>query len=455
MPGPVASIVHAVRTGIRTARQTVQEYLEVAEARNGDLNAFTGLDPDGALQRADLIDAGPRTGPLTGVPVALKDLIDHAGHVTTAGSAFYRHRAKESATVVKRLESAGAIIMGRTGLHEFAYGFSSENPWTGAVRNPWDPELSPGGSSGGSAAAVAAGMAPAALGSDTGGSVRVPAALCGIVGLKVSHGRIPLTGVFPLAGSLDTVGPLAATSGDARLLYRAMKGLDPADPWSAAVSDQPRRLRSMEELRIAVPMAWLRSVPTSDRTRRSFERFCDRLRLLGATVEEVEAPALVPDQAIITLVAGEAATVHREWFDDPTRSYGADIRERLTLAMGVSTDEFVEALRWRAGVLQAALEVFGGYDLLLTPTVGHPRKRIGIDTIEIDGSPIFYRGILSSFAALVNVLGYPAISLPVVEDGIPPPAVHLVAARWQEELLLDIGEALERSGLVAYTTPPD
>ena len=290
LPGPVESIARAVRSGERTAREVVERYLGVAEARDPDLNAFTELDPEGALRQADLVDAGPRTGPLCGVPIALKDLIDHAGHVTTAGSAFYRHEATVSAPVVDRLEAAGAIIMGRTGLHEFAYGFSSENPWSGPVRNPWDRELSPGGSSGGSAAAVAAGMAPAALGTDTGGSVRVPAAMCGIVGLKVTHGRIPLTGIFPLAGSLDTVGPLTTTVGDARLLFRAMKGFDRSDPWSVPVDDPPRRPPVMEKLRMAVPSAWLRDVTTSDATLRSFAQFCDRLRRLGVTVDEVDAP---------------------------------------------------------------------------------------------------------------------------------------------------------------------
>ena len=454
MTGPVESIAHAVRTGRRTAREVVEEYLEAAEAGNPRLNAFTELDPAGALRQADLVDAGPRTGPLSGVPIALKDLIDQAGRVTTAGSAFYRHRAAASAVVVDRLEAAGAVIMGRTGLHEFAFGFSSENPWYGAVRNPWDLELSPGGSSGGSAAAVSAGMSPAALGTDTGGSVRVPAALCGVVGLKVTHGRIPLTGVFPLAGSLDTVGPLTATVGDARLLYRAMKGFDRADPWSDPVEDKPRRRRPPGELRIAMPMAWMEYVKTSDETRRSFERFCNALGAVVDRFERVEAPGLAPDRILAVLPAAEAAAVHRKWFHDPAKPYGADLRERLGQAMDITLDDYTEALRWRAGQVQAARMLFADYDLLLTPTVGHPRKRIGVDDIDIDGRPAFYRGVLSGFTSLVNVLGCPAISLPVVDEGAPPPAVQLIAAWRQEDLLLEAGEALERSGLAASTPPP-
>ena len=455
MVGPVESIADAVRDRNRTAREVVEEYLEIAQARNPDLNAFTELDPDGALRRADAIDAGLRTGSLVGVPIAIKDLIDHAGHVTTAGSAFYRKQATVSATVVDRLESAGAIIMGRTGLHEFAYGFSSENPWFGAVRNPWDRDLSPGGSSGGSAAAVSAGMAPAAIGTDTGGSVRVPAAMCGVVGLKVTHGRIPLTGVFPVAGSLDTVGPLTVTSADARLVYRAMKGFDRSDPWSNPKDHEGRRLRSLDRIRIAVPLGWLDYVHTSDETRSSFETFCNRLRKVGPIVEPVSNPAPVPDPILVTLPATEAANVHRQWFGDPDKPYGAYVRERLDPAMRITTDEYTRALRWRAAIVQATREMFAGYDLMLTPTVGHPRKRIGIDHIEIGGRPRFHRDVLSGYTSLVNVMGCPAISLPLADDGTPPPAVQLIAPWWEEEFLLDFGELLERAGLVASTPPAD
>ena len=455
MVGPVESIVRAVHDGRRTARQVVECYLETAEARNPDLNAFTELDPDGALRQADLVDAGSRAGLLAGVPIALKDLIDHAGHVTTAGSAFYRNEAAVSAPVVERLEAAGAIIMGRTGLDEFAYGGSSENPWFGVVRNPWDRNLSPGGSSGGSAVAVSAGMAPAAIGTDTGGSVRVPAALCGIVGLKVTHGRIPLTGVFPLAGSLDTVGPMTTTCADARLVYRAMKGFDRSDPWSNPRDQEGRRLRSLDRIRVAVPVAWLEYVPTSDEARTSFETFCDRLREAGARVEPLRNQALVPDPIGVTLSAAEAATVHRQWIDDPDKPYGPEVRERVEAAMRTTTDEYTRALRWRAGRVQAARRMFSEYDLILTPTVGHSRKTIGVDEIVVGGKPRWTGDVLGGYTSLVNVLGCAAISLPLANDGTPPPAVQLIAPWWEEEFLLDVGEFLERTGFVASRPPPD
>ncbi len=452
--GPVESIVRAVHTGARTAREVVEGYLGTAQTLNPDLNAFTELDPDGALRQADLVDAGSLTGSLAGVPIALKDLVDHAGHVTTAGSGFYRKEAAVSAPAVDRLEAAGAIIMGRTGLDEFAYGGSSENPWFGVVRNPWDRNLSPGGSSGGSAVAVSAGMAPAAIGTDTGGSVRVPAALCGVVGLKVTHGRVPLTGVFPLAGSMDTVGPLATTCADARLVYTAMKGFDRSDPWSDPMDRQGRRLRSLDRIRVAVPVEWLEWVPTSDEIRTSFETFCERLKEAGPRVEPVRDRSLVPDPIRVALSAAEAAAVHRQWIDDPDKPYGPEARERVETAMRTTIDEYTRALRWKAGVVQAARRMFSGYDLILTPTVGHNRKTIGVAEIVVGGKPHWTGDVLGGFTSLVNVLGCAAISLPLVDGGTPPPAVQLIAPWGEEEFVLDVGEALERLGLVASRPPP-
>ncbi len=452
MPETGATIAEAVRGGIRTAREVVEHYLETAERLNPALNAFVEIDRAGALERADSIDNGLRAGavagPLCGVPIALKDLIDHAGHVTTAGSAFYRHRATVSATVVRRLEAAGAVIVGRTGLHEFAFGFSSENPWFGPVRNPWNRDLSPGGSSGGSAAAVAARMSVGAIGTDTGGSVRVPAALCGVVGLKVTHGAVPVTGVFPVAGTLDTVGPIAGSVGDARLLYDAMKGFDQADPWSARAPDSPDRVPRLENLRVGVPAGWLSAAPTSAAVHRAFEGFCDQLRSVGANVERVEAPGVAPDPALLAVVAGEVAGVHREWFDDPDKPYGPDLEVRMAAAMEVTTDRYTWAMRRRAALEQAAGEAFRRHDLLLTPAVGHPRKIIGNDTIAIDGEPHFYRDVLNGYSALVNLIGCPAIALPTTQKGVPPPSVQLLAPWWGEDLLLGAGEALERAGLI-------
>ena len=454
MVGPVESIVRSVHAGTRTAREVVEGYLGRALTRNPVLNAFTELDPDGALRQADLVDAGTRAGSLAGVPIRpqgpdrpcrarddrrLRLLPEARRGVGPGGRTPGRRRA---------------IIMGRTGLDEFAYGGSSENPWFGVVRNPWDHNLSPGGSSGGSAAAVSSGMAPAAIGTDTGGSVRVPAALCGVVGLKVTHGRVPLTGVFPLAGSMDTVGPLTTTCADARLVYRAMKGFDPSDPWSDPRDRQGRRLRSLDRIRVAVPVEWIEYVPTSDGIRTSFETFCDRLREVGPSVEPLRDRALVPDPIRVALSAAEAAAVHRQWIADPDKPYGPEVRERVETAIRTTIDEYTRALRWRAGIVQAARRMFSEYDLILTPTVGHSRKKIGVAEIVVGGKPHWTGDVLGGYTSLVNVLGCPAISLPLDDYGTPPPAVQLAAPWWEEEFLLEVGELLERTGLVAWRPPP-
>ena len=324
------SIVTSVRGGDRAAVDVVGEHLAIAEATNEQTNAFIELDAEGAHARAMSVDAATDPGALRGVPVALKDLIDHVGHVTTAGSDFYRYQPIASATVVDRLEAAGAVIIGRTGLHEFAYGFSSENAWFGPVRNPWDLSLSPGGSSGGSAAAVSSGAVPVAIGTDTGGSVRVPAALCGIVGLKVTHGRVPLTGVFPLAESLDTVGPLARTVDDAAALYDVIREPIPAIPWSVDVADQPSQFTSLTGLRVGVPMAWAGAVPTSNGTTRAFDEFRSALTDLGATVDSIAAADLVPHPHLVTLSAAEAGQVHRQWFTDIDKRYGPHVEETFS-----------------------------------------------------------------------------------------------------------------------------
>ena len=445
-PLSVAQIADRVRSGRISPRSVREEVGQAAARLNPQLKAFNYLeDPESA----DDGDAPRRRGPLCGVPVAVKDLIDQAGRITTAGSAFHRVRPRVSAPAITRLEAAGATIAGRTNLHEFAFGFSSENPWFGPVRNPWDPALAAGGSSGGSAAAVAAGMVPAALGTDTGGSVRAPAALCGIVGLKPTNGRIPLDGVFPLAPSLDTVGPMTRTVEDARMLYRALADPDPPDP----VSPDPPAPGSLTGVRVAVPMTWLETIPHARNVRRVFQSFCDDLTGLGAEVRRVTAPQLVPDRNIFTIVGAEAVRIHRPWLSRGL-PYGGDVAERLRTAAKVTPEDYEAATARREAMRTQTRKLFADYHLLATPAVGHPRKTIGLDDMYIDGTPVFYRTPLSGFTALVNHLGCPALALPLTAPGTPPPSVQLIAPWRQEEQLLETGIALEAAGLVGYRPPP-
>ncbi len=447
----------AVRSGEVTAVDLAAHHLHRSIAAQPVFNAYVTIDQAGALAAAEAIDhriaAGEDPGPLAGVPLALKDLIDQAGLTTTAGSGFYRSVPTRAATVVDRLESAGAVIVGRAGLHEFAFGFSSENHWFGPIRNPWDPDTSPGGSSGGSAVAAAAALAAAAIGTDTGGSIRVPAALCGLVGLKVTHGRVPLTGVFPLAPSLDTVGPLTRTVPDAAVLYRVLAGPDESDPWS-----WPRPVAPSEDawqgLTVGVPEPWVEQAPASEAVRTDFSAALDRMSDLGITVEPIRSSYLEQPFLIADLIGGEVAALHRQWFQDPDKPYGPEVAERIAAALEVTLDRYVAAQRWRAGLRAATARLFEQVDLLATPTVAAGPKRLSRATIDVDGREVPYRAALSWFSALVNHMGVPALALPLAGTGPPPASLQLIAPWWEEGRLLAVGSGLEQAGVVGFVSPP-
>ncbi len=460
-PGSAAGIAAAVAAGETTAVATTAAHLE-AMNRAADLNAFTLVDDEAALAAAAALDRrladGEPPGPLAGVPVALKDLIDQAGRPTTCGSSFYRQVAAASATVVQRLEQAGAVVLGRTNLHEFAFGFSSENDWWGPVRNPWDPGTSPGGSSGGSASAVAAGLTSVGIGTDTGGSVRVPAALCGLVGLKPTHGRVPLTGVFPLAASLDTVGPLTRTVGDAALVYGVIAGADPADRWSVprpvALPGGPADL---SRCRFAVPLPWA-AHPLSREVRDGFRFALEGLARLGVSVEQVHAPDLAPPGLAEASMYPEVAAVHRAWMEAHPERYGPEVRRRLRRALAMGAAEHAAGLAWRARVRRALDGLLARFDAVVTPTTAVLRKEIGTDRVATEDGPMGYRQALSAFTSTVNHAGHPALALPLASPAAfpndPPPSLQLIARRWEEHRLLEIGLALEESGLVAFRPPP-
>jgi len=457
--GSAAEIAAAVRDGRRSTVDVVDAAVARALASQSEINAFTFIDVDGARRRAEQIDRlladGVDVGPLAGVPVAVKDLIDQAGVPNTKGGSFPPTVPARSAPVVERLEAAGAVIIGRTGLHEFAFGYTSENEWFGPVRNPWDPALSPGGSSGGSGAAVAAGVVPVAIGTDTGGSVRVPAALCGVVGLKVSHGRVPLRGVYPLAASLDTVGPLTRTVEDAATVFRVIAGDDPEDPWSTPRPvEPPAGPVPLGGLRVGVPMAWM-DVPTAAAVTTAFDRALEALAGAGAVVSRLAAPELALDDAARTGAFVEVASVHRDrYLADPGR-YGAAVASRIAEAIVTPADALVGAIRWRAGARHALERIFAHVDVLVTPTVGATRKLIGVDDIDVDGVAVFHRTVLASYAAPINGVGLPALALPLPGDAdVPPASLQLIGPMLAETRVLQVAAAMERAGIVVVGEPP-
>lgn len=423
-----------------SAVSRVQAALDAANDTQNTLNAFISIDDERALERASEIDAkinkGEHVGPLAGVPVGLKDLIDQKGRVTTAGSAFYRQEPGTNAPCVDALEQAGAVIIGKTGLHEWAFGFSSENPHWGVIRNPWDQTTSPGGSSGGSAVAVAAGITPISIGTDTGGSVRVPAALCGTYGLKVTHGRIPLDGVFPLVNSMDTVGPLADSIENINLAYRTMSSDSAPEPGPAP-------------MRLGIPQPWHQNSPTDDDIAGEFANAVAALRDMGHEVHSIEMPDVEPSIQLWNFIAEEVRVVHGE-FRRESQPYGKDVSERLDDADLVTEEEGVKAKVWQKMIRTRFSDALSTVDFLITPTVPVRRKVIGEENI----GDRHYRAVLSYFSALVNHSLHPAIALPLLSSGAPSTSLQVIGSRDSEAALIAFGRTLEAQKLVGFEPSP-
>lgn len=422
-----------------SAVERVKAALETAHATQPTLNAFISLDDDRAIERAQLLDenraASIENGPLDGVPIALKDLIDHEGRVNTGGSAFYRNVATRTATSVARLEEAGAVIIGRANLHEWAFGFNSENDHWGPVRNPWNLDTSPGGSSGGSAAAVAAGITPIAIGTDTGGSVRVPAALCGIYGLKVTYGRIPLDGVFPLVPTVDTVGPLADSISNVELGYRAM-------------ADDHRPLPTIDgPLRFGIPEPWVGEAPLQPGMGEAFTQATEALADMGHSVERIELPGVHPSSKILGAIA-EVAEVHRQ-FRQRGALYGPAIEERIAVAEATTQDEIAEGRAWQMMLRNRLADAFQKVDFIVTPACAAFSKRIGVD--DIGGRD--HRSVLSHFSAPVNHALHPALAMPILDTGRPPASLQVVGPLNSELDLIALAQMTDRLGLTGFRSP--
>lgn len=327
-------------------------------------------------------------------------------------------------------------MIGRTGLHEFAFGFSSENPHFGPVRNPWDPDTSCGGSSGGSGAAVAAGIAPIALGTDTGGSVRVPAALCGTYGLKVTQGRISTEGVFPLSHSVDTVGPLADSVDNLSLAYRVMSGDDRPEP-------EPRRLR------IGVPQPWFADSPMSDEVIGAFGNALSDLAMLGHPISEADMPDVGPSPLVVSAIAGEVWEVHKD-FRERGEHYGEDVAIRIDDCAAKTEAEIAEGRDWQRMLEDRFAAAFSDFDLIVTPTVPVRSKRIGEEMI----GDLHYRTVLSWFSYVANHARIPAIAMPLLGTGSPPLSLQAMAPAGSEPLLLAFARSLEREGISGFRPAP-
>jgi aspartyl-tRNA(Asn)/glutamyl-tRNA(Gln) amidotransferase subunit A len=450
----VAELAQAIAGGEASPRDVVDATLAAIERGNAPLNAFVTVCAEEARRDAarltdELARGGPR-GPLHGVPIAVKDLTDTAGVRTTYGSCLFRdHVPTADAEPVARLRAAGAVIVGKTNTHEFACGATTMNPHYGATHNPWRPERVPGGSSGGSGAAVAAGLVPFATGSDTGGSIRVPSALCGTVGLKPTHGRVSLRGTYPMAASCDHVGPIARTTRDCAIALNVMAAFDAADPWSRRFPEEDftRDLdRSLRGRRIAV-VPDLRPAPLSAGVAAGMERAIAALRDAGAEIVTTSLP--IRDDAMLasTIIWIETYAQHAEQFGASAESYGADLREQLELAKSFGATALVRAQYARERVARAVdLVVTNAADALLLPTTPIEAPPIGAEYVTIDGQPMPVLYVLASYTLLQNLTRLPTIAVPagLGADDLPV-SVQLTTAAGRESLALNVAHQLEQA----------
>jgi aspartyl-tRNA(Asn)/glutamyl-tRNA(Gln) amidotransferase subunit A len=410
----IAEAANLIRRKKLSPVELAQACLQRIDDLDTRLRAYITVSRQGALesaqQAASAIAGGDYRGPLHGIPLALKDLFDTAGIRTTAGSKIMADRVPaEDAEVAARLKAAGAVILGKLNMHEFAYGATGVNPHYGATCNPWDPTRISGGSSSGSAAAVAAGMALGALGTDTGGSIRIPSALCGITGLKPTYGRVSLRGVIPLSTSLDHVGPMARSAADAAIVLQAIAGHDPADETSSQepVPDYAKRLegRGLNGLRVGVPREHFFD-DVEEEVAAAVRGAISTLEELGSQVSEVSLPHI--DEAPVAVSAvmlTEALGYHRRWLAERPQDYGDDVRQRLEMGTSASAG-YEQAQRLRPLIVEEWREkVFDRVDLLAVPTTPVPAPRLEEGDLQATLD-------LIRFTNPFNLVGVPAISVP-------------------------------------------
>jgi aspartyl-tRNA(Asn)/glutamyl-tRNA(Gln) amidotransferase subunit A len=430
--------------------EVVTELAERIEQLEPDLNAFVTLTLDAALADASAAEGeyarGGSSRPLLGLPFAAKDLFDTAGIRTTYGSAmFSQHVPTSDAHAVARARRAGAILVGKSATHEFGWGITCSNPHFGDTRNPWAADRIPGGSSGGSAAALAAGLVPLALGTDTGGSVRIPAGFCGVVGVKPTYGRLGTRGQFPLAPSFDHAGVMARTPADAALVLDALGE-------QTLAADEPARLT------VAV-CPDLHRVPLAEDVESALAGTVDALRGLGADVAELplrEAPGAYDTFAAIQLA--EALYVHRSLGLFPRRreEYGADIRARLELAADVGLGAYRAALDRRRRLEKDFERLFRQADLLLTPTAATTAPPVGSDPVRHLGRPVALRELVMTYTTPQNLLGLPACALRAGfgDDGLPI-GMQLTGPRGADARVLQIADRLFEATAEIQDREPD
>ncbi len=446
--------IQQAAAGLRERRVSAAELTEAAldrARRLTELNAFITVLEDRARkqarQRDEELARGQDRGPLHGIPVALKDVFCTKGIRTTCGSRIFADYVPDrDAAVVERLEAAGAVLIGKTNMHELAFGITSSNPHFGTVRNPWDLQRIPGGSSGGSGAAVAAGMVFIAMGSDTGGSIRIPAAFCGTVGLKPTFGRVSRYGVMPLDFTLDHMGPLTRCVRDAAITLWAIAGHDPRDDTSSRRPVEPYvppREVSLAGVRIGLPENFYfeRVDPEAAAAVHRMARLAESL---GAHIVPVRVPDIAAMNTVGRIIVQAEAAALMERYANRREDFGADVRALLDQGRLLPATDYINAQRLRRLMRSQFRGVFGAADCLLTPTTPSAAPRIGQSTVEFDGAEEDVRLASTRLVRAVNVLGLPALSLPCGFDrqGLPL-GLQIIGRPFEEAFLFRVAAALE------------
>jgi len=444
----VAKLVHDKQV---SPVEVTEAYLARIDRLDPLLNSYIAVMADQARDAAKAAESeivsGHYRGPLHGVPVGIKDLFDVAGVPNTMGSKILRDNVPtRDSTVVAKLKQAGTIILGKQNLHEFAFGITSENPHYGAVHNPWNLERVPGGSSGGTAAAIAGGLCAAGLGSDTGASIRAPASFCGVVGLKPTYGRVSRAGALPLAWSLDHPGPLARSVADCALMLQAIAGPDPRDPATIfePVPDYNSGLgRGVQNLRIGVPREYFFEIVEPE-VERLVLHAISTLEGLGARVDEVSLPHVGHSQvAGNVIMSTEAAAWHAMWLAERPQDYGEDVLARIRGGLLVRAVEYLSSQKMRTLVQQDFASAFERVDVVLGPTVPIVAPPIG-HTIEPGGQLNLSPRVIANRATVpCNLTGMPAISVPCgLSQGLPV-GLQIMGPAFAEALVLRVAATYE------------
>ena len=448
-------LAERVRTRDLSPVDVVEAHLRRIESLNQTLFAFITVTAEAARREAKQAEAeivaGRYRGPLHGIPFGAKDIFDTAGVRTTHGSSFFRDNVPaEDAESVRRLRQAGAVLLGKCHTHEFAAAPTTINPHYGTTRNPWNLERIVGGSSGGSAAALAAALCPMALGSDTGGSIRIPAAFCGIVGLKPTHGRVSLAGVCPNVLNFDHVGPMTRTARDAALMLQAMAGYDPRDAMSRDVpvpgfsADIGAGVRGT---RIGLCPDFHGHAEVDGEVAEAFEAAVQVFRRLGARVESISFPHYDRiHRAMLAILGAEFAEFHRPFYEKNPDGYGADVRERLEGAFKVTLDEYVRALRGRELLRRDVAALFKTVDAIIMPSTACTAAPIETLMARINGREVKAVWVNRPLLTPHNLTGCPAVSLSMgfSRDGLPL-SLQIVGPHWEEAAVLRIAHAYEEA----------